>query len=176
MFVRHMRKHHTSQLNMKQKPTLMSVFTPPRCFECYLCKCQLENRKTTRDHLRQHLAARDMKCDSCGGRYTSNELQQWHICGRDDSSIHQMSCEYCDEQFDSLQKCQQHLEAMHTDRTLYRCGKCSKYFGMAQIRDLHESYYQHFQIKIERCKICSIEFTRRALINHMKYIHRVEGM
>lgn len=192
-------KHcHASQLNLVRKnliPAIQSLPRPvslqksltcsklskccirkrqaaQRFFECYICKCQLEHRRAVRKHLKQHVAARNTKCEICSERFTSNELLQWHICGCDDTKIHKISCEHCVESFDSLVKCMRHLEAVHTDRTLHRCRKCPRYFGMTKIRDFHEKYYQHHKAKPYPCKFCSNTFGRKsALSNHMLHTH-----
>lgn len=145
-------------------------------FECYICKCQLANHRTVRKHLKQHVAARDTKCKICHHYFTSNELLQWHICGNNDAQFREIPCEYCDESFRSLSKCEQHLENVHVDdRTIYQCRKCIRYFGMKQLRDFHEKYYPQHK-KPFQCDICSRKFAGHADIKrHINYMHTGKG-
>lgn len=153
------------------------VSEPPKrlpSFECSICGCQLDNRADIRNHLKQHVTVRDIKCEICRELLTLNEMMQWHICGCDDGTTEnrELSCEYCDQSFQSVAKCVEHLKTMHADdRTIYQCRKCSQYFGMMQLRDLHEKYYPHVS-KPFQCNICSHKFSSTVRIQtHMQNVH-----
>lgn len=140
-------------------------------YECYICKCQLTNRAAVREHLKQHVAARDTKCEICSERFTSTELEQWHICGSNDTKRSHISCEYCEQSFPSVAKCLQHLKNVHSDdQTIYRCRKCfaSKCYGMKLLKTLHEKYRAH-PVKKFQCDICSRRYVDMVQIRvHMR--------
>lgn len=154
----------------KKRPPLQ------RFFECHICKCQLEDRACARKHMKQHVAARNAKCEFCRERFTSNELLEYHICGTSGMEFLQIACEYCDQSIQSLVKCVKHLETAHPDRTLYRCQKCPQCFGMMKLRDFHEKYFQHRKEGAFQCELCKNRFEHKsALRKHMTRYHSVRG-
>lgn len=145
-------------------------------FDCYVCKCHLKNSRAVRKHLKHHVAARDTKCQICHESFTSNELIEWHICGSDDAKRSHITCEYCDQSFQSVLQCMQHLEMAHPDRTLYRCRKCtaSKCYGMKLLKNLHEKYSSH-TVKKFQCAICSRRFATKIQIKTHMQKHSTNG-
>lgn len=110
------------------------------------------------------------KCSICSNKLTPEELLESHICGNDETR--EIACEYCDQTFQSLEKCTQHLDSVHADdRTMYQCRECPSYFGMKQIKKLHEKFYPH-TIKPYKCEKCIRRFTSKDQIkNHMERVH-----
>lgn len=144
---------------------------PRRTYECYICKCEFDCYVATNRHMKRHLKARDTRCEICGHRYTSTELQQWHICGTDGSQFNEISCEYCDESFESIVKCMQHLKSAHSNgRIMHQCRKCysSKCYEMELLKNLHQKYYVHPKKPFE-CDICARKYSDKNQIkNHMR--------
>lgn len=133
-------------------------------FECYICKCQLQSLVCTLGHMKHHTTAIKTKCSICGVLHSSGKLLKRHICG---GEICEISCEYCGQSFRSVAKCQQHLESAHMDRTIYFCQKyrCTRYFEMTELKNLHEKYYKHYyNISISK-----------AFSQHMKQSHSNVG-
>lgn len=187
----HMKICHSSQSDMlicsksqaqKKQPKTPKVRKckpppPQRFFECYICKCQLEDRAAARKHIKLHAAARSIMCKFCRKRFTPNELLEWHICGNDGMELQQIACEYCDQSFRSLVKCMQHLEAVHSDETFCRCRKCSQYFGMMALRDFHEKYFPHQELGSFQCKLCECKYGyKSSLLKHLAHFHSVKGI
>lgn len=150
--------------------------TPPKgpFYECYICKCPLDRLCAVSKHLKQHVAARDTKCEICREQYTSKELMRWHVCGSD-MKRKQIVCEYCGELFESLLKCTQHLKTAHAnDRSMYQCRICVRYFAMKRLRDLHQKMYPH-AVKSFQCYMCTGKWTTvHQLKRHMRKVHTGE--
>lgn len=140
-------------------------------FECYICKIELNTRKEIKQHLKQHIAARDNKCRICDEKLTLNELND-HICDEYSSMIH---CEYCNDSFNVTVKLQQHLESEHDDRKMYKCRKCPRFFGMKLFRDSHGKRHGS-KWKPFVCETCSKTFiTKTGLQIHLES-HNSESM
>lgn len=123
-------------------------------FECYICKYQPENYPKMEQHMEQHVAARDQRCDICHEMFTSNELKV-HLCGTETD----LKCEYCTRSFNVTSEILLHLENDHDNKILYKCVKCrrcARFFGTKYLRDLHERL-QKVECE-ERPFVCSICF------------------
>lgn len=139
-------------------------------FQCYICKATFRTQREVKLHLRQHVAARDKKCEICDEMLTSNELNQ-HICDMGSS----IDCEYCSSSFNATAKLLQHLENEHDDKTLYRCKKCHRFFATERLRDLHEERHKD-QPKPFICDVCSKGFADKKLLRKHLEIHSTESM
>lgn len=139
-------------------------------FECYICKIELGGRQKVKSHMTRHTAARDQKCSICNESLTVNELNE-HMCSPSKTT----ECDYCDSSFSVTAKLLQHLETEHTDRTLYRCRKCPRFFGTIGLRSMHEE--NHVEQETFRCRVCKKAFpTRNARHIHMQLHPESESM
>lgn len=121
-------------------------------FECYICKLSM-NKSAIRQHFKQHVLARNKKCDVCNERCTPKELN-WHMCASEKS----IRCEYCAKSFGAIVKLIRHIEAEHeTEKIQHKCNKCSRFFGTTLLRDLHEIHHK-VEEEIHACKICGRTF------------------
>lgn len=128
--------------------------------ECFMCKIRLPTAAKLKQHMKKHVAARDKKCEICEELFTSKEITG-HICDAEKS----IDCEYCGVSFKSVFNLLNHLNE-HDNRTLYRCRKCPRFFGMDHIRTLHEKHHKTMNTKTKSfiCDICSKGFAENHLL------------
>lgn len=145
-------------------------------FECYLCKIKIRSWTETRTHLKQHVAARDKRCEICNEKLTSNELR-WHLC----ETGGMIKCDYCNRSFNVTTEILQHLANEHDNKIMYRCRICKRYFGMEHLRDLHEKQHEQRAIQpkpIESkarpftCNVCNRGFTSSNTLKCHESIHQ----
>lgn len=142
-------------------------------FECYICKMKIRSMSETMRHIKQHVVAQDKKCELCKERLTSNEIDG-HLCAMVKNCI---KCEYCNSSFNSTIKVQQHLDNEHSnDKILRRCRKCTQYFEMEILRDIHEKWHDRI-VKTFSCDICDKKYVYKALLKkHTIESHSDESM
>lgn len=71
-------------------------------------------------------------CIVCLKQY--DEIRMDHLCIQEGS----ISCEYCSQSFSTTKPLLDHLESVHSERKMYKCLKCSKFFPMEFLKDIHE--------------------------------------
>lgn len=86
------------------------------CFECYICKIQMNQMADLKNHIKQHAYNRE-KCKICNKYLVSNAAMQYHICDTEKQSV---KCEYCDSTFQAISQLLTHLECEHPNRIMYR--------------------------------------------------------
>lgn len=160
-----------SRLILRYQPLANYAITVNR-FECYICKIQMKKIADVKDHIKQH--SYGQTCKICNKYFMTIEEHQLHMCGAKKRSI---ICEYCDGSFSAISQLLSHLECEHDNRIMYKCRKCSKFFGMKRLRCLHENspYHTVETEKLFACNQCSKRFwTRHNLKNHLQ-IHATES-
>lgn len=166
----HLRENHPNKNVILQYNLNTSKIQKSNRFECYICKMGLNSFKEVKKHLKQHVAARDKKCVICKECLTSNELNE-HVCYSNKS----IACDYCEETFNATAKMMQHITSNHEDRIVYKCRKCSQYFGSMRLREFHERKHED-QHRSFACDICSKGLTsKRSLTKHMA-VHSTKSM
>lgn len=140
-------------------------------FECYICKIQMNKIADVKNHIKQH--SYNQKCEVCNKHFISNEEQQLHMCGTIELSI---KCEYCSRSFQAISQLLAHLECEHDNRLMYRCQKCSKFFGMKKLVDLHEKYHPEEVEKSFACDKCSKRFGDQEKLDRHLQLHSNESM
>lgn len=165
----HMRGTHLNRMvHLEHKPIPIEI-TKNR-FECYICKIECISMFNVRRHLKLHVAARDKKCEICNENLTSNEIQS-HICFSEKTIV----CDYCGGTFNTTVALLQHLENVHDDRTLYKCRKCTRFFGMTQLRDWHEKQHND-KTKEFTCRTCKKCFAEKHLLKAHLTTHDKQSM
>lgn len=115
-----------------------------------------------RRHIRKH-ASILLKCNICNVHLTSTEEKQFHLC---DSIKPSIKCEHCDGQFQAISTLLAHLERDHFQIIMHKCRKCSTYFGMQQLVDLHEKHHLGEEFA---CSKCWFKFAdEKSLDTHMQ--------
>lgn len=124
-------------------------------------KSELAGHTTSHRAIQETTENRKAKCEICGDYFTLNEIS-CHICDGKKS----IECEYCKISFNAVIRLVPHLEK-HEDRTLHRCRKCARLFGMIQLRDWHENNHKE-EFKPFLCEICSKGFKdKHAVESHL---------
>lgn len=137
-------------------------------FQCHICKIHPKTLRKMKQHLEQHVAARDKKCEICDEQLTSNELKL-HLCGTEVS----LKCDFCTRLFNVTSDLLQHLTSDHDNKILHKCRKCNRFFGIEYLRDLHERLHKkeyEYQQKPFACEICSKRYKHKATL-HVHMLH-----
>lgn len=151
--------HQSSELGHSQSTENVKTV------QCYICGADFDSNPVMQKHIRDHLLVQ--KCELCNEKLTFHELGD-HLCDGQES----MHCEYCNEPFNATIKLIEHLNSKHTDDgILYKCGKCSKFFKMTLLKDIHEKYHPDIP-KPYRCGQCFYRFTTEYGLNdHTELYH-----
>ncbi|XP_055311535.1 zinc finger protein 700-like [Sitodiplosis mosellana] len=128
-----------------------------KSYQCYLCRMSFNTFfNGVHVHMKRH--ERDQKCEICKTELTLNELNS-HLCG-DEKSIR---CDYCADEFTATSKLVEHLDKSHEKgKLLYRCEKCSKYFSMFALKELHMKVHDRAPKQFV-CKVCHKNFASKLL-------------
>ena len=138
-----------------------------KTIQCYICGANFDSNRDMQLHFRNHLLCQ--YCEICNEQLNFRELGE-HLC--DEEEV--MQCEYCSEPFNATIKLVQHLNTKH-DGTLHKCGKCSKMYKMAQLRDIHEAYHPKEKPKIFSCDECTKKFSSEKLLKCHILLHTNES-
>lgn len=150
----HMKENHSKNV-IREMPVQnpFHYISSKSTYQCYICKMKLNGWIYTKKHLKTHIAVQNKKCFVCGGMCSSKELDQ-HMCAPEKC----IQCAYCTKSFRVTTKLIRHIDTEHeTEIVLHRCGKCKKFFTMAQLRDLHEQQHTDGE-KLHDCQICGKAF------------------
>lgn len=150
--------------------------TTKHCFECYVCKLQMNRLTEVRNHIKLHGSnkLRHTICKICSNHIDSVEAKQSHICDKMEQS--NLKCEYCVSSYRAVGQLLEHLEYAHPGRTMHKCRKCPKYFAMKQLVNIHEEYHREGVEKPFGCDQCWHRFAdQRRLDRHMQ-THSAESM
>lgn len=167
--VNHQRKER--KLPLKYQPLTYNPNVKNR-FECYICKIRMTRIADVKNHIKQH-GYYNKRCEVCYKQFISSEEQRLHMCGTIEVSG-PIKCEYCSGSFQAISQLLAHLDCEHDNRTMYRCQKCPKFFGMKQLVDLHEKY--HPEVKPFACEQCCWRFGNQEKLNRHLLTHSNESM
>lgn len=157
----HMKQYHCKRKNIISEQNVPADESAQ--YECHICKIKLLGWRQAKSHLKQHTVARNQKCPVCDEMCTANELNR-HVCGSDRC----IQCEYCKKSFDAILNLIQHIETDHTtDKIHHRCGKCTRFFGMMRLKDIHEMQHKE-EPKLFTCDVCAKGFSQ-----HDKFVAHV---
>lgn len=133
-------------------------------FECFICKrFRTKDETAMRDHIKQHPYMKIPKCEICNTQTAPIS----HLCGKNKI----VQCEYCPEKLMTTEKLLEHLNSMHkSNRRLYGCEKCPKYFPMVFLKDCHQMSHSERNPKV-KCDMCLKTFTTKGSLTTHKETH-----
>ena len=121
------------------------VLSNKKAFKCDICGKRLKSSRTLDMHKKQEhkTVPHNHRCDKCDfTTYEKTKLRK-HFNERHNKSL--TKCKFCNEYFESWNKCQAHKNAVHYNRKSFTCTVCKKDCGYMQ-RDLAEHMLDQHQI------------------------------
>lgn len=147
-----------------------TLHTDKVAFQCPKCPRKSYSRSNLIQHLAKvHGEVPHLSCHLCGKTFNANQSVQMHL-----NSVHdgfRCPSETCSSQFSAKSTMMDHINALHTKKTMFQCPKCphKTYYKQHLKRHLRNT---HGDTQIYKCHTCQCTLkTKQAFRHHLLSLH-----
>lgn len=139
---------------------------------CHICDQVLQTDLDK--HLPKHEGRKKLQCEDCDKfTFTRPEMNFHRTTVHNDLSVPHYQCEYCKKYERSKINLAEHINAVHTQKHLYKCPKCDYTTFRKRMLVGHDNFVHKKKIQTI-CQYCGMGFRGHKKSNyhtHMKNCH-----
>jgi KRAB domain-containing zinc finger protein len=149
-----------------------------KLFLCVVCGFNTKYRQQYNDHVRSHLATRDLICDHCNKRFIKKTLLAIHI--QTHLSARNYVCEEsaCKKTFKTYNSYYAHKRSHNRkSSTKHICASCDRFFSSQSLLLSHQKIHTNEKTYMCHFENCSKAYTHKQNLNvHILTAHIENGM
>lgn len=150
------------------KMHMKAQHTGEKLFNCKLCKKMFLRHHSIETHMFTHSKSRDFKCDICGDAFRRKDGLKMHVQAKHSEET-VFQCKVCLEKFYKKFTFVTHMRR-HTGFKPFKCEFCAKTF--VKKSDMVRHTRTHTGERPHQCDVCKMTFTRNHMVTeHKRNIH-----